>query len=103
MVIKIKLKRPPLWGVFLNKIKFETLNQYEQQTINKRIQNEKSNGNKRKTKTEILPIIGGLMIGFAVVDFAMSFMGVNLTSFLGSASRFSPIVFGLIGSLLNSK
>ena len=30
--------------------------------------------------------------------------GVNLTSFLGSASRFSPIVLGLIGSaLLNSK
>ena len=59
---------------------------------------------REKQKTEILPIIGGLMIGFAVVDFAMSFMGVNLTSFLGSASRFSPIVFGLIGSaLLNSK
>ena len=59
---------------------------------------------REKQKTEILPIIGGLMIGFAVVDFAMSFMGVNLTSFLGSASRFSPIVFGLIGgALLNSK
>ena len=59
---------------------------------------------REKQKTEILPIIGGLMIGFAVIDFAMSFMGVNLTSFLGSASRFSPIVFGLIGSaLLNSK
>ena len=59
---------------------------------------------REKQKTEILPIIGGLMIGFAVVDFAMSFIGVNLTSFLGSASRFSPIVFGLIGSaLLNSK
>tara|TARA_B100000963_G_C22018915_1_gene406210 strand:- start:61 stop:294 length:234 start_codon:yes stop_codon:yes gene_type:complete len=59
---------------------------------------------REKQKTEILPIIGGLMIGFALVDFAMSFMGVNLTSFLGSASRFSPIVFGLIGSaLLNSK
>ena len=59
---------------------------------------------REKQKTEILPIIGGLMIGFAVVDFAMSFMGINLTSFLGSASRFSPIVFGLIGgALLNSK
>ena len=59
---------------------------------------------REKQKNEILPIIGGLMIGFAVVDFAMSFMGINLTSFLGSASRFSPIVFGLIGSaLLNSK
>ena len=59
---------------------------------------------REKQKTEILPIIGGLMIGFAVIDFAMSFMGINLTSFLGSASRFSPIVFGLIGgALLNSK
>tara|TARA_B100000242_G_scaffold43904_1_gene26213 strand:- start:446 stop:679 length:234 start_codon:yes stop_codon:yes gene_type:complete len=59
---------------------------------------------KEKQNTQILPIIGGLMIGFAVVDFAMSFMGINLTSFLGSASRFSPIVFGLIGgALLNSK
>ena len=36
---------------------------------------------RQKQKTEILPIIGGLMIGFAVVDFAMSFMGINLTSF----------------------
>ena len=59
---------------------------------------------RQKQKTEILPIIGGLMIGFAVVDFAISFMGINLTSFLGSASRFSPIVFGLIGgALLNIK
>lgn len=59
---------------------------------------------RQKQKTEILPIIGGLMIGFAIIDFAMSFMGVNLTSFLGSLSRFSPIIFGLIGgALLNSK
>ena len=59
---------------------------------------------REKQKFQILPIIGGLMIGFAVIDFAMSFMGVILTSFLGSVSRFSPIVFGLIGSaLLNSK
>ena len=59
---------------------------------------------REKQKTQILPIIGGLMISFAVIDFAMSFMGINLTSFLGSASRFSPIVFGLIGgALLNSK
>ena len=58
---------------------------------------------REKQKTEILPIIGGLMIGFAVIDFAASFAGYNLTPFLGSASRFSPIVFGLIGSaLLNS-
>ena len=54
-------------------------------------------------KTIIVQILGGLMIGFAVIDFAASFAGYNLTPFLGSASRFSPIVFGLIGSaLLNS-
>ncbi|MBT7623610.1 MAG: hypothetical protein HN595_03690 [Flavobacteriaceae bacterium] len=40
------------------------------------------------------------MIAFAVIDFAMSFAGTNLTSFLGPISRFSPIIFGLIGSTL---
>ena len=45
-------------------------------------------------KTTIVQILGGLMIGFAVIDFAASFAGYNLTPF---------IVFGLIGSaLLNS-
>ena len=59
---------------------------------------------REEQKTSILPVIGGLMIGFAILDFALSYGGVNLTSFLGPASRFSPIVFGLIGSaLLNSK
>ena len=37
---------------------------------------------REEKNTSILPIIGGLMIGFAVIDFAMSFAGVNLTSFL---------------------
>ena len=47
-------------------------------------------------------IVGGLLIAFAVIDFVMSFAGTNLTSFLGPVSRFSPIIFGLIGSgLLN--
>ena len=59
---------------------------------------------REEQKTSILPLIGGLMIGFAILDFVASFAGVNLTSFLGPASRFSPIVLGLIGSaLLNSK
>ena len=58
----------------------------------------------REPKQSFLPIIGGLMIAFAVADFALSYAGVNLTSFLGPASRFSPIVLGLIGgALLNSK
>ena len=59
---------------------------------------------RKEEKTSFTQILGGLMIGFAVIDFAVSFAGYNLTPFLGSASRFSPIVFGLIGSaLLNSK
>jgi hypothetical protein len=58
----------------------------------------------KEEKTSLTQILGSLMIGFAVIDFALSYAGINLTSFLGSASRFSPIVFGLIGSaLLNSK
>ena len=58
----------------------------------------------REEETSITQVLGGLMIGFAVIDFAMSYAGVNLTSFLGSASRFSPMVFGLIGGVLvNSK
>jgi hypothetical protein len=59
---------------------------------------------KKEEKVSAIQIIGGLMIGFAVVDFAASFAGLNLTSFLGSASRYSPIIFGLIGSsLINIK
>ena len=51
----------------------------------------------------IMQIIGSILILFAIADFGLSYMGYNLTPFLGSASRFSPIVFGLIGSaLLNS-
>jgi len=59
---------------------------------------------KKEEKVSVIQIIGGLMIGFAVVDFAASYAGLNLTSFLGSASRYSPIIFGLIGSsLINIK
>ena len=58
---------------------------------------------REEEKTSVTQILGGLMIGFAAIDFIASFAGINLTPFLGSASRFSPIVFGLIGSaLLNS-
>ena len=64
---------------------------------------------KIKTRTQesnfsVLQILGSLFLIFAVADFALSWMGVNLTSFMGSASRFSPIIFGVIGSvLLNMK
>ena len=58
---------------------------------------------KVKRNNENLPIfqiLGALLIVFAVADFAVSWMGINLTPFMGSASRFSPIIFGLIGSFL---
>ena len=61
---------------------------------------------REEEKTSVTQILGGLMIGFAAIDFIASYAGVNLTPFLGSASRFSPIVFGVIGSILvnyNSK
>ena len=65
--------------------------------------------NKVKIKTKennfsVLQILGSLFLIFAVADFAVSWMGVNLTPFMGSVSRFSPIIFGVIGSvLLNMK
>ena len=60
---------------------------------------------KVKTRTQennfsVLQILGSLFLIFAVADFALSWMGVNLTPFIGSASRFSPIIFGVIGSVL---
>ena len=58
---------------------------------------------KIKTKENnfsVLQILGSLFLIFAVADFAVSWMGINLTPFMGSASRFSPIIFGVIGSAL---
>ena len=60
-----------------------------------RIQNETSS-------TSGLQILGFLLIAFAIADFAMSWAGVNLTSFMGAASRFSPMIFGFIGATLMS-
>jgi len=71
-----------------------------------------TNNNKRrkkmtkvKTKTEtnnfsVLQVLGTLLLVFAAADFILSWMGVNLTPFMGSASRFSPIIFGVIGTVL---
>ena len=64
----------------------------------------------RKMKTKIkesnngiTQFLGMLLIGFAMLDFALSWMGVNLTSFMGPVSRFSPMIIGFIGlGLLNT-
>lgn len=56
-----------------------------------------------KTKTgntSVLQVLGGMLLVFAVADFGLSWMGINLTQFMGPASRFSPIIFGVIGSAL---
>ena len=50
----------------------------------------------------IFQIIGIFLIGFAVVDFAMSWMGTNLTAFLGPLSHFTPIAAGIIGGIFLS-
>jgi hypothetical protein len=55
--------------------------------------------NEEKT-TSIVTILGGLLIALSVVDFALSFAGINLTSFLGPISRFTPIATGLLGGFL---
>ena len=48
----------------------------------------------------VLQVLGTLLLVFAAADFILSWMGINLTQFMGPASRFSPIIFGLIGTFL---
>ena len=61
---------------------------------------KKTNVKVIEQKTSALQVIGGLFILFAIADFALSWMGTNLTGFMGPVSRFSPIIFGLIGTVL---
>ena len=43
--------------------------------------------------------LGILFIGFAVIDYAASRMGTNLTAFLGPLSQFTPLAAGLTGAM----
>ena len=47
----------------------------------------------------VFDYLGVLFIGFAVVDYAASRLGTNLTAFLGPLSQFTPIAAGLIGGI----
>ena len=48
-----------------------------------------------------MQILGTILIIFAIADFVLSYMGINLTPFLPpKISQFSPIIIGLIGGLL---
>ena len=50
-----------------------------------------------------MQIIGYILIIFAVADFGLSWVGINLTPFLpNQLATFSPIVIGGIGSFLAS-
>ena len=60
-----------------------------------KVQNETSS-------TSALQVLGFLLLAFAIADFVLSWVGINLTSFMGSASRFSPMIFGFIGATLMS-
>ena len=51
----------------------------------------------------VFGFLGILFIGFAVVDYAASRMGTNLTAFLGPMSQFTPIASGLIGGIFLTK
>ena len=55
---------------------------------------------KEEKKINIANLFGMLLIGIAILDFALSWMGTNLTYFLGPVSRFSPMILGFIGFTL---
>ena len=46
-------------------------------------------------------IVGIILILLGIADFALSYMGINLTSFLPPViSKFSPIIIGGLGLLI---
>lgn len=47
-----------------------------------------------------ISVVGYFIVGVAIFDFASSWMGYNMTAFLGEASRFSAIGLGLLGGAL---
>tara|TARA_B100001564_G_C20580926_1_gene643079 strand:+ start:878 stop:1081 length:204 start_codon:yes stop_codon:yes gene_type:complete len=47
-------------------------------------------------------MFGYILVGIAMLDFVLSYAGINLTSFLGAFSRYSPLVIGGLGYLLIS-
>ena len=70
---------------------------------NKQQKEKKMRQIKTKVKNEsssFFQLLGGLLVLFAIVDFAVSWMGMNLTPFMGGASRFSPLIFGFVGAAL---
>ena len=61
---------------------------------------KKTQAIKEERNTSILQLIGMLLVGVAILDFALSWTGTNITYFLGPVSRFSPMIIGFIGLTL---
>tara|TARA_B100001121_G_scaffold303773_2_gene318199 strand:+ start:252 stop:494 length:243 start_codon:yes stop_codon:yes gene_type:complete len=67
--------------------------------INKEEKMKKIKAQEKTNDYGVFEILGILLIGFAIVDFAMSWMGTNLTAFLGPLSQFTPLAAGLVGAM----
>ena len=49
-----------------------------------------------------MQITGYILVGLGVIDFLLgNFADINLTSFIGSSSSFSPIILMIAGGLLS--
>ena len=55
-----------------------------------------------KSGNSAIQTFGGLLIAVAIMDFALSWGGTNITAFLGPLSQFTPMAFGLIGAAMLS-
>ena len=50
-----------------------------------------------------MQLIGALLIIIGIIDFGLSWIGIDLTSqFVGEFSPYTPFIFGIIGGILYS-
>ena len=48
-----------------------------------------------------MQLIGALLVIIGIIDFGLSWIGIDLTSqFVGTLSPYTPIIFGIIGVIL---
>ena len=50
-----------------------------------------------------MQLIGALLVIIGIIDFGLSWIGIDLTSqFVGEFSPYTPFIFGIIGAILYS-
>ena len=50
-----------------------------------------------------MQLIGALLVIIGIIDFGLSWIGIDLTSqFVGTFSPYTPFIFGIIGAILYS-